>query len=127
MEFECVNNPVAEFVREAFTITDLDVDGVAEIWLMYIKSCKGDVSPENMFLRMYADEEVYTLARETRLVLSNDYSVGGEYAMDDNFLHQNTPPAYMSIIQKPFGKNIFRENRTVLPVLKSVDSALYAS
>jgi hypothetical protein len=106
MEFECVNNPVAEFVREAFTITDLDSNGVAEIWLMYIKSCKGDVSPENMFLRMYAGEEVYTLTGETRLVFSDGSSIGGEYIMDDNFLHPNTPRVFVDYAKALWEKHI---------------------
>ena len=106
MVFECKNKPVAEFVREAFTITDLDGDGVAEIWLMYIKSCRGDVSPHNMFLRMYAGEEVYTLTGETRLVLSDDSVVGGEYVMDDNFLHNNTPPAFVDYAKSLWEKHI---------------------
>jgi len=106
MEFECKNKPVAEFVREAFTITDLDGDGVAEIWLMYIKSCRGDVSPHNMFLRMYAGEEVYTLTGETRLVLSDGSVVGGEYAIDDNFLNNNTPSAFVDYAKSLWEKHI---------------------
>jgi hypothetical protein len=106
MEFECKNNPVAEFVAGAFSITDLDNDGVAEIWLLYIKSCKGGDDPDNMFLRMYADEEVYTLTGKTRLVLSDGSVVGGEYAMDDNFLNNNTPSAFVDYAKSLWEKHI---------------------
>ena len=111
MEFECINYPIAEFVKEAFTITDLDRDGVAEIWLMYIKSCKGGVDPDNMFLRMYAGEEVYTLTGETKIRFHSnedgmEYSYGGEYAMDDNFLNKQTPSVFVDYAKALWEKHI---------------------
>ena len=106
MECECINYPVVEFVKKAFSITDLDKDGVAEIWLMYIKSCHGDVSPNNMYLRMYAGEEVYTMTGETLLVFSDEYSVGGEYVMDDKFLNKNTPSAFVDYAKDLWEKHI---------------------
>ena len=106
MEFECMNYPVTEFVKEAFAITDLNKDGVAEIWLMYIKSCKGGVDPDNMFLRMYEGEEVYTLTGTTLLVLSDEYRDGGEYVMDDKFLNKNTPAAFVDYAKALWEKHI---------------------
>ena len=107
MEFECVNYPVAEFVKGSLSITDLNNDGVAEIWIMYIKSCKGDVSPDAMFLRMYDNEEIYTMTGENRIKISDGDSEtvwGGEYTMDDRFLNRNTPAKFVEYAKEMWGK-----------------------
>ena len=93
-EFECINDPVAQIVRGALSITDLNGDGVAEIWMMYLKSCHGDVSPDNMFLRMYDDEEVYTATGTTKLKTTFGI-MGGDYTLDNNFLSSGTPSVFV--------------------------------
>jgi len=109
MEFECEHYPIAEFVKGALSVTDLDNDGIAEIWLMYVKSCKGGVDPDAMFLRMYDNEEVYTMKGETKLELSDGTEkviMGGEYIFDNKFLHQNTPPAFVDFAKKLWEKHV---------------------
>ena len=94
MEFECINDPVAQIVRGALSITDLNGDGVAEIWMIYLKSCHGDVSPDNMFLRMYDNDEVYTITGTTKL--TTPFGVmGGEYTLDNNFLSNGTSSVFV--------------------------------
>jgi hypothetical protein len=108
MEFDCINEPVAEIVRGALSITDLDSDGTAELWIMYIKSCHGDVSPDSLYLRMYINEEVYTMKGEALLeyYYNNQwYSTGGEYTFGDGFLNRNTPAAYVDYAKRLWEKH----------------------
>ena len=109
IEDNCENYPVARFVNGALSITDIDGNGTAEIWLMYVKSCKGDVSSDDMFLRMYDNEEIYTMTGETRLTLSDGASketYGGEYTFDDRFLNKNTKPAFVEFAKTLWEKHI---------------------
>lgn len=41
------------FIEKAFAITDLDKNGLSEIWVMYKNSCHGDVSPVPTKIIMY--------------------------------------------------------------------------
>ncbi|MCL2041071.1 MAG: hypothetical protein FWG84_03405 [Bacteroidales bacterium] len=90
---ECMNYPVAEFVRGALSVTDLDGDGVAEIWLVYISSCRGDFSPDELSIRMYEGSEQYGMTGEKRMKFADDY-IGGEYTFDKKFTDRNTYPAF---------------------------------
>src|SRR6478609_8921190 len=42
---ECQTDISAEYISNAASFTDLDRDGVAEVWLIYRTACRGDVSP----------------------------------------------------------------------------------
>jgi len=106
----CFNYPIAKFVKSAFTITDLNEDGVAEIWLMYIVSCRGDVSPDPMFLKMYEGEKEYGITGLTKIDMSDGtggsfIKVGGEYELDDIFQNKTTPPAFVN-----FAKNLWEKH-----------------
>ena len=92
-ESECFNYPVAEFVKGAFSVTDLDNDGVAEIWLVYISSCRGDFSPDKMFIRLHDNRAVYMMTGE-RILKFGDDVIGGEYTFDEKFSNSNTPQAF---------------------------------
>ena len=107
---ECTNYPVAAFVKGSLSITDLNSDGTAEIWMMYVKSCGGDINPDAMFLRMYNNEEVYTLTGEAKLKLADGASeqvVGGEYKLDDNFSDKNTPAVFVDFAKELWKKHIY--------------------
>jgi len=106
----CFNHPAAEFIKGSFTLTDLNKDGVAETWIIYIKSCKGDVSPDPMFLIMNDNlQSTYTMSGFTKVVMSDGeegfVEVGGEYELGDKFLHRNTPPTFVN-----FAKNLWEKH-----------------
>ena len=73
------------FVDRAFAVTDLDKNGLAEIWLMYKNSCHGDVSPVPTKIIMHEKTKKYTLRGESRVKVSATDYVGGNYTFDDNF------------------------------------------
>ena len=109
-EDECINYPVAEFVKEAFAITDLDKNGVAETWLVFISSCHGDISPDKLFIRMDDGEAVYKMTGERRLKFSDDYIIGGSYAFDEKFTDSLTPQAFKEYAVKLWEKQVDRHH-----------------
>ena len=66
---DCEFDLETHFINEALTVTDLDANGVNEIWTMYRFGCKSDVSPWPLKLIMYEGNEKYAIRGETR-----DYS-----------------------------------------------------
>ena len=108
---ECFNHPAAEFVKGSFSLTDLNNDGIAETWIMYIKSCKGDVSPDPMFLIMNDNVQfTYTISGLTKVLMSDGVDdfimVGGEYELDERFLHRNTPLAFVNFAKDMWEKHL---------------------
>lgn len=63
---DCEFDLETHFINEALTVTDLDEDGVNEIWTMYRFGCKSDVSPWPLKLIMYEGNEKYAIRGETR-------------------------------------------------------------
>ncbi|AMR34001.1 hypothetical protein A0256_22400 [Mucilaginibacter sp. PAMC 26640] len=50
---DCNLDMVANFIPGSLTITDLDKDGKAEVWVAYRLSCRGDISPSEMKIIMH--------------------------------------------------------------------------
>ena len=63
---DCEFDLETHFINEALTVTDLDENGVNEIWTMYRFGCKSDVSPWPLKLIMYEGNEKYAIRGETR-------------------------------------------------------------
>ena len=85
---ECPVDVIAEFLENTFQITDLDNNGIAEIWLVYIQGCKGDISPWNMKIIMYQGEQKFAMRGMQKIVYMSDgrtHEYGGEYKFDDAF------------------------------------------
>ena len=49
----CPLDTKAQYIPNTFAITDLNKDGKAEVWLMYLTACRGDVSPASMKIIMH--------------------------------------------------------------------------
>jgi hypothetical protein len=73
---------------------------------MYIKRCAGDVSLHEMYLMMYDNEEVYTMAGENKIVFGEEFTMGGEYTMDNKFLNKNTAPEFVDYAKTMWEKYI---------------------
>lgn len=63
---DCEFDLETHFINEALTVTDLDENGIKEIWTMYRFGCKSDVSPWPLKLIMYEGNEKYAIRGETR-------------------------------------------------------------
>lgn len=71
------------FLKNTFQITDLDKNGIAEIWTMYSMTCTSDVSPSVMKIIMYEGKQKYAL-RGSSVVNPGTEKIGGEYKLDEN-------------------------------------------
>jgi len=107
--FDCPVDITAKFVKNAFQVTDLNNDGVAEIWLMYKTVCHGDVSPFNMKIIMYQGQQKYAMRGQNKVSEGTDekgfeHFLGGEYTYDPAFA--NGPKEFLAFAKKLWEKNI---------------------
>lgn len=77
------------FVGKAFSVTDLDKNGMAEVWVMYKNSCQSDVSPVPTKIIMYEGIKKYALRGESRVKISATEYIGGSFTLDDNLKNGN--------------------------------------
>lgn len=78
------------FVDKTFAITDLDRNGLAEVWVMYKNGCHGDVSPQPTKIIMYEGNKKYALRGESKIKYPDEKdSYGGTYKLDENFKNGN--------------------------------------
>lgn len=94
----CPVDMIAAFVDSTTHITDLDSNGIAEIWLMYRTVCHGDLSPLTMKIIMYESDQKYALRGDTKIYMGTDdkgvkHYMGGEYKADAAFI--NGPPVFL--------------------------------
>ena len=87
---DCPVDIQAQFVKNTLQVTDLDNNGIVEIWVMYKTACSGDVSPSNMKIIMYEGKQKHAMRGTSKVAIGiNDngspmYS-GGEYGFDTAF------------------------------------------
>ncbi|MCC9063796.1 M949_RS01915 family surface polysaccharide biosynthesis protein [Flavobacterium piscisymbiosum] len=105
---DCPVDITASFVKNTFKITDLNKNGIAEVWLMYKTVCHGDVSPSNMKIIMYEGNNKYAMRGENKVQVGSDVNdkasfIGGEYKLDANF--KNGPKVF-----REYAQNLWQEN-----------------
>ena len=106
---DCPVDIAASFVKNAFSVTDLDHNGIAEIWVMYKTACHGDVSPLNMKIIMYEGKNKYAMRGENKVqigTLENGEKefIGGEFKLDENF--KNGPKVFKEFAEKLWSDNL---------------------
>lgn len=99
---DCEASADAEFSPDSPVITDLDEDGISEIWLTYYVGCRGDVSPIGMKILMYEDGKKYALKGET-FVHVDGMDLGGSYKADPAF--ENAPERFRRFANRLWHKN----------------------
>jgi hypothetical protein len=80
-ESECMLDLEARFLPKGLTVTDLDQDGTAEVWLVYRTTCRGDVSPSTQKIIMYEGPRKYAVRGTSRIALGGQHD-GGTYTFD---------------------------------------------
>ncbi|WP_268846377.1 M949_RS01915 family surface polysaccharide biosynthesis protein [Flavobacterium aestivum] len=105
---DCPVDIVASFVKNSFEITDLNNNGIAEIWLMYKIICHGDVSPSEMKIIMYEGKQKFAMRGENKVQTGIDDSgeklfEGGNYKFDAAF--EKSPKVF-----KDFALNLWNKN-----------------
>jgi hypothetical protein len=78
---DCPLDLEARFLPKSLTVTDLDQDGTAEVWLVYRTTCRGDVSPSTQKIIMYEGPRKYAVRGTSRITLGGT-SDGGTYTLD---------------------------------------------
>lgn len=101
---DCPVDIFAEFVDNTFKVTDLDKNGIAEVWIMYMKGCHGDVSPEEMKIIMYEGDKKYAMRGENKIRISKNESYGGDFKFDDNF--RSAPKEFRDFALDMWNENV---------------------
>lgn len=102
---ECPFDVSVEFIGKAFNITDLDKNGVAEVWAMYRNYCASDVSPAPTKIIMYEGAKKYAVRGEDKVQVSEKDFAGGQYTLDENF--KNGKPFF-----RQYATNLWEKNKT---------------
>ena len=103
---DCPLDIEASFIKNTFQVTDLNKDGVAEIWLMYKTVCHGDVSPCDMKIIMYQGPQKFAMRGKNKVKISDRDYVGGEYKFDPAF--SSGPKEFLEFAKKLWQKNIMQ-------------------
>ena len=103
-EKDCPFDVVVEFIDKAFTVTDLDKNGIAEVWVMYENQCTSDVSPAPTKIIMYEGIKKYAVRGENKVQVSEKEFLGGQYTLDESFKKAN--PLF-----RQFAINLWEKNK----------------
>ncbi len=82
---QCSFDIYASFENNSLNITDLDKNGVPEIWFIYKTTCTSDVSPKTTKLLMYEGNKKHIARGTSRVKISATEYIGGERKFDSNF------------------------------------------
>jgi len=103
---DCPVDIEASFIRNTLQLTDLNENGIAEIWLIYKTACRGDVSPSDMKVIMYEAFQKYAMRGQNKVQLSDDEVYGGEYTFNRTFL--DGPIKFRIFAKELWDKNILQ-------------------
>jgi hypothetical protein len=97
----CSFDNILEYRKGATRITDLDKNGLAEIWVMYSMTCTSDVNPRTLKLIMYQGNKKYAIRGTSQpSPKMTDEKYGGKYVPDKEF--QTLPQSF-----KDYAKNLW--------------------
>ena len=100
----CPVDTKAKYIPNTFSVTDLNKDGKAEVWLMYIIACRGDVSPGAMKIIMHEGAKKYAIRGSSRVESVPKKYDGGDYKMDETF--KDGPEAFRKFALELWKKNM---------------------
>lgn len=103
-EEDCPFDITASFLESTFKITDLNNDGIAEVWMMYKTACRSDVSPATMKIIMYEGKTKFAMRGTNRVKEGVGSYRGGEYLFDDAF--KKAPESFRKFAADLWQKNI---------------------
>lgn len=79
---DCPLDIEARFLPGSLTVTDLDQNGTAEVWVVYRTTCRGDVSPSTQKIIMREGGQKYAVRGSSRISLGSGQYDGGNFTMD---------------------------------------------
>lgn len=104
---DCPLDLAASFVENAFTVTDLNKDGISEIWVMYKTVCHGDVSPSDMKIIMYQGQQKYAMRGQNKVEVAPNEYYGGAYKFDLAF--NQAPKAFRTFALTLWNKHLLQK------------------
>jgi hypothetical protein len=90
------------FLEKTFQTTDLNKNGIAEVWTMYAMTCTSDVSPKEMKIIMHEGKTKFALRGESLLIIDTE-KMGGNYTFDENFT--KAPKEFKAFALKMWNEN----------------------
>jgi len=99
---DCEVDAIAKFKKNVLQKTDLNENGIAEVWVMYSTACKGDVSPSILKLIMYEGNQKYKMTGETRVDIGSEY-MGGNISSEGKFTER---PIFLEFAKTLWKKNV---------------------
>jgi hypothetical protein len=103
---DCPVDIEAKFIKNTLQVTDLNNDGIGEVWIMYKTVCHGDVSPYEMKIIMYEGKQKYAMRGHNKVRVSEKEFDGGDYKFDPAFIAG--PAAFRDFALKLWNKNILQ-------------------
>lgn len=101
---DCPVDIEASFIKNTLQVTDLNKNGMAEIWLMYKTVCHGDVSPSDLKIIMYEGNQKHAMRGQTKVKISEKEYVGGTYKFDKVF--ENSSDAFKNFAKKLWNTHV---------------------
>jgi len=100
---DCPVDALATFSDKNLEVTDLNSNGIPEIWTNYQIACRGDVSPSMLKLIMYEGDIKYKLQGESLVELNENEKYGGEIKTVVNFKDQQV---FYDYAKKKWAENV---------------------
>jgi hypothetical protein len=79
---DCPLDLQARFRPQGLSVTDLDQNGTAEVWVVYRTGCRGDVSPSTQKIIMREGARKYAVRGTSRVSVGSGQAEGGAYTFD---------------------------------------------
>lgn len=103
----CELDVAAKYRPNTFSVTDLNNDGVAEVWTMYKTQCTGDVSPALLKVIMHEGAKKYAMRGESLIKLPGSKPYGGKYTLDAMF--KAAPTVFRTYAINLWNKNMLEK------------------
>ncbi|HTK20039.1 MAG TPA: hypothetical protein VL442_11015 [Mucilaginibacter sp.] len=102
----CGPDQDTRFHAGSLDVTDLDKNGVCEVWLVYRVSCHGYQTPSPMKVIMHEGVKKYAMRGTTKLKLkvTPPQYMGGDYTFDAAF--DTAPESFRAYAKQLWGKNL---------------------
>ncbi|MFP9115767.1 M949_RS01915 family surface polysaccharide biosynthesis protein [Flavobacterium sp. RHBU_3] len=79
---DCIVDMRVNFVPKAATHTDLNKNGIPEIWVVYQLQCTGDITPPDMKIIMYEGNSKYAVRGNRGLIVDKKVHVKAHHTFD---------------------------------------------
>ena len=99
---DCNLDIVAEFVPGSFSITDLNKNGMAEIWVAYRIACNGDISPSELKVVMHEGTTKFAKRGIGKIKIGKEIQPDGGEILSDEF--KQAPISFMQYASKLWSK-----------------------